>query len=60
MVKSVRLIKTERLGDWVCGVGRRCYPKGYVVGLGAVDSETAKRVCELQRHNRYFCGVYEP
>lgn len=59
LAKLIRLIKTERLGDWECGIGRGCYPKGYVVGLGPVDSETAKRVCDLQRHNHYFCGVYD-
>ena len=59
LARLIRLIKTERLGDWDCGIGLGCYPKGYVVGLGPVDSETAKQVCELQRHNHYFCGVYE-
>ena len=59
LAKLIRLIKTERQGDWICGVGYGCYPKGYVVGLGPVDSETAKLVCELQRHNHYFCGIYE-
>jgi len=59
LAKLIRLIRTERLGDWDCDVGRGCYPKGYVVGLGPVDSETAKRVCYLQRANHYFCAVYE-
>jgi hypothetical protein len=59
LAKLIRLIKTERQGDWICDIGYGCYPKGYVVGLGPVDSETAKLVCELQRRNLYFCGVYE-
>lgn len=59
LAQLIRLIKTEREGDWMCDVGRGCYPKGYVVGLGPVDSETAERVCELQRQNHYFCAVHE-
>lgn len=60
LAKLIRVIRTERRGNWLCAVGLGCYPKGYVVGLGPVDSETAKLVCELQRRNHYFCGIYEP
>ena len=55
----IRLIKTERTMAWLCIVGRGCYPKGLVVGLGPVDAETAGAICDRQRRNRDFCHIYE-
>jgi len=57
LATQLRLLKTERKGNWRCGVGTTCYPKGFVVGLGPVEAEMANEVCGLLRANGWFCAI---
>lgn len=58
LANLIRLIPAQREGNWICATSIGCYPKGYVVGLGPVDSETAELVCKKQRHNGNFCHIF--
>ena len=57
LADHVQLIKTERGGDWDCGMGYGCYPKGYVVGIADGSREGASELCEMFRQNDWFCAV---
>lgn len=57
LANFVRLIKTERRGDWSCIIQRGCYPKGFVLGVGPVTAVDAIKVCYSLRMKNAFCYV---
>lgn len=57
LADQLKLLKSEREGDWDCAIGIGCYPKGYVVGLGPVEADSAAEICGLFRANGWFCAI---